>query len=309
MGLTLPDGTLALVVDAGASADIGAGHAMRCAALAEYWVRAGYGDAVFCGAISLGWVAERVAAVGARMASVAADTRGVLVVDDYDPVVRAGQAAKGQYVLKALVDDGFGSGSVDRGYDVVWNPNAHAAARDYLGFEGTVLAGPDFLAARIDLPKWQPVGRRWIGVMLGGATPPLALRDAILALADQLPGWTFAGAGSWVPRGWATLDPIDPWARASHCDVLISGAGTTLWEVGVVGAPAVIVQMAANQSRNAAWARREGGRVVDATRVPDAAALSNAIAAAVPGARPLPRLHSGIVRVAKRLRALALESN
>lgn len=295
-------GAATLVIEANATSQVGAGHVMRCSSLAERWIASGCGTAVFSGTISLPWVAARVRAMGAGLQTKPVEPAplSVLVLDDYDPAARTRAAARVGFALRVLVDD-LG-GPVNSGFDVVWNPNAHATEALYAGFRGTVLAGADVLAAREGLPGWTPRDPLSIAVMLGGGGLRPAIRDAFAELARRMKDRRFAGVGDWVPSEWTPLSPEDPWPVAATCGLAISAAGTTMWEVAVTGAPAVLVQLASNQSANSAWARAQGCPVVAAVDVEDPLALASQLAGAVGRAQPLPRLRPGAWRVARHIR-------
>ena len=279
---------------------------MRCAALAEAWIGLEVGAAVFWGEASLSFARRRIEALGARLVDryAPATHAAVLVCDHYEPAVRGAASAARDFGLRVIVDD-LGT-VVEPGFDVVRNPNAYASPRLYRGFTGAVLAGADVIAVRADLPTWCPAGASGTAVMLGGSRLHESLVEGLALLAERAGADRFAGSGSWVPSGWATIDPENPWEQIARADRLIISSGTTVWEAASVGIPVVLVQIASNQDLIFKWARDHGVPGVDArpfTGQPDT--LSRALEHALSQPRRLPHVENGAANVSRLLRELA----
>lgn len=293
-----------LVVRADATPVTGAGHAMRCLNVVECWLEAGYGGAVVAGEIRLSFVAQRLGELGIAIRPARPLPHGsLLLVDSYDASCRRECAAARGFRARVLVDDQ--GGDLVPGYDAVWNPNAFGDRRLYPDFEGVVLTGADSVPIRARLPRWTGGGAGAIGVAVGGSRLPAPIRAAFVRLARREPGPRFCGSGDWVPDGWIRTDPTNPWSRLAECDAVVVGAGISLWEAAAVGVPCVVMRLADNQDRGAEWARSAGCPVVDAETCNDADGLADALAAALPRARPLPEVRNSSDRVARWLRALS----
>jgi spore coat polysaccharide biosynthesis predicted glycosyltransferase SpsG len=291
-----------LLLCADATPEIGAGHAMRLAALAEAWSALGLGTARLHGEVTIHFVRARLRALGVEMgATPGEDTTGTIaLVDSYDERRRAEAARMAEATVRVLVDDD--GSAVPAGYHAVWNPNAHGSAALYQGFDGEVIAGEEAIPLRRDLPRWRGPHRRRVAVALGGGAVAPTLRAAMALLE---PGVPLAGPGDWVPPAWEHVDSIDPWRTIARSSVLITSAGTSLWEAAAVGIPVVVVRSAANQTDGFRWAVGHGVPGVDALEPGDARALAARIASALPHAARLPLIRGGADAVARRLHALA----
>ena len=115
---------------------------------------------------------------------------------------------------------------------------------------------------------------------------------------------TYAGVGEWVPGSWIRASTAEPWTVLAQCDALITASGTSTWEAAAVGVPVVLLKLAVNQDLVFAWGRSMGVPGVDALEIPNADVLADALAAALPHARPLPNLRSGADWVAGTLQAM-----
>lgn len=144
-----------LVLRADADSSIGAGHVMRCLALAQEWQRQG-GEAVFAGRIGAGSTGQRLESEGFQVHSLPAlhpdpqdlssflswlqerrGRPGWLVVDGYhfDGDYHQGLAAAGWPLL--VIDD---CGHLPLYHaDILVNPNAYAKEIDYHAKDGAML--------------------------------------------------------------------------------------------------------------------------------------------------------------------------
>jgi UDP-2,4-diacetamido-2,4,6-trideoxy-beta-L-altropyranose hydrolase len=291
-----------LIVLADATPEIGAGHAMRCAALAEAWRKLRLGPMAFAGRVTIPFVLRRLRAAGAEVKSRVelAHRRRVVIADGYDRALQQ-RALKMPADLHVVVDD-VGE-AVPAGFDVIWNPNAYGDATLYPAFAGAVVAGPEAVPVRSDLPNWRGASERRIGVSLGGGALPSVLRAAVEELAATCRGWTVSAVGTWTGKV-RSVAIDDPWPTLVQCDRLLVASGTTVWEAAAVGIPVALIQTADNQSRIFAWARSAGapGISLAADGTSDLAGL---LANAVMSAAKLPRIRNGAQAVARYLANLA----
>ena len=302
MNLAVPP--LDLVIRADASRGIGAGHVMRCGALAEEWLRLGVGSVTLAGVVDIPFVHGRLNALGLAI-SPDRDMRlaHVVVVDTYDREERAQLGASGIGLLRFLVDD-LGE-VVPPGYQVVWNPNPYSSADLYDHFGGALITGRDAVPIRAGLPAWMPMVPGRTGVMLGAGSVSDTVRRAFRLLAQDTSLGSFCGPGEWLPPAWEQLDTHDPWWQLARCERLITSCGASMWEAAAIGIPLVLVQTADNQRLAAEWGGRAGVPAIVAEQTQSAEALAAALREALPNSRPLPHLASGCGQVVARLLELA----
>jgi hypothetical protein len=288
---------LRLVLRADATPEVGAGHVMRQAVLGEAWLRAG-GEVCLAGEVALEFVRARLATLDIPVIAGKGLAGDVIVVDSYDPAVRAAGARATNAGLRTLVDDV--GGAVPPGFDLVWHPAPGGERELYPGFAGRVLGGAGFVPVRDDLARWQPGPGDLTVVSLGGGRLPGMMADAVTELSRLTIGRAVAIAGTWAPAGWRRVAPHRLWAEASRAARLITAAGTTVWEAAAVGVPVILVQLQDNQRRVYSWARDAGVPGVDALLV-DADFLARKLRALLDLARPLPPISNGAGRVAAAL--------
>jgi RimJ/RimL family protein N-acetyltransferase len=288
-------------LDADANAVIGAGHLMRCAALAEAWLDLGLGAVRFAGSLDLPFTASRASLLAARSPERTGGST-VLVSDSYDPLRRERAALRDDVRARVLVDDLCGP--VPEGFDAVWNPSPRASQSDYPRFRGAVLAGPDVLPIRTGLPHWGGAPGP-TAVLLGGGRPHPHVSAALDLLASHHDPGAFARLGDWMPQAWTALDPHRPWEGIARCGRLLTGAGATLWEAATVQVPVAVMLLAENQRRGFEWAVEAGVPGVDALAITSADTLAEQLAAALSAAVPLPPMRAGTERVARWIGALA----
>jgi spore coat polysaccharide biosynthesis predicted glycosyltransferase SpsG len=288
---------LVLACRADATPAIGAGHAMRLSVLATAWL-AGGGDVTWYGEVTIPFVQRRLGDLGIHPREEELDHGvAVFVIDSYDATVRYTKGFANAAV-RVLVDD-LG-GDVPPGYDVVWNPNAYGRAALYPGFSGAVLSGPEAVAIRDGLPPWQLRRDAETVVTIGGGDPPASVQDALTQLSELVTGQRFAIAGNWSPPGWRLVPPDDLWASASEARLIVTAAGTTVWEAASVQVPVILLQTADNQRFVYRWGRDAGVPGLN-TLLIDAEFLAHQLRALLPAARPLPPLTNGAPAVAMRL--------
>lgn len=270
-------GAPALVLRADAGPGIGTGHVMRCLALAQGWREVG-GQAVFVCA-EIGGLARRIDEEGFRVerleveAGSPADAAAtvevarrldapVAVVDGYHlgagyrrPLTKAG--------LEILRLD-------DTGDDVthcrwVLNQNLHASADDYPqdGDGPSLLLGPryallrDEFLSRRDVDRRHPLRARRLLVTFGGADPKGGALWVLKALSEsaqehldvsvvcgdlnpKLEELHAALAEAPFPAN-LRLGVRDMADLMLSCDLAVSSAGSTVWEMAFLRLPALLI--------------------------------------------------------------------
>lgn len=247
-----------VVLRCDASAGSGVGHLVRCLALAEE-VAARGGTSVLVGHIEAPLARRLVAAAGIEVLEPpAADSlldwswlqgADVLHVDDY----ALGALGRGDDLVTSSIEDGpFGRRSADVVVDSTLGAEAAGRPTDdsdevllgirYAPLRHAVLRARDVVRG--------PDGPLTVLVVLGGTDPAGATDPATrLALEAGAQRVLVAGHGTVVDERVEQLGPQDDLpALAATCDVVVSAAGTSVWELACVGAPAAIVQVTENQS-------------------------------------------------------------
>ncbi len=260
-----------LLVRVDANAAIGAGHAIRCLALAQAWVDRG-GSAVVATRSLTTSVRAAYQAEGIGVMDLASDDPGALqglvaerrpdwlAVDGY----RLGRhrPAPGSATRVLVIDDDGSSAPAPA--DVLVDQSLGATPEPYAGTPfGRLLLGSRYALLR----RWfrthaQPEGRVEPGpvqvlLSLAGSSRP-ELSGLLLDVAAQLRdadhtvtvvGADFGEHGSWLP---------DLPARLASFDLAISAAGSIVWELSWAGVPMLLLPIAENQ-RPAASALTEAG--------------------------------------------------
>lgn len=277
-GKTFPQ-RIALRCDA--TSAIGVGHVVRCLALGEELRDRGV-DVVLWGRIEdtggtggLSWLTDLVAGSGLQRLTPADDVTGQLgqaaderftavVLDGYrlPPSLGEGLRRAGRRVL-ALVDDGFGA---DQVADVYVDQNL--AARPHRGGPAGShgLAGADYTLLRdAVLQRRRDPGQiteiRCVLAVFGGTDPAGAAPLVIPALlaTDAVLDITVVSSGTTVGDRLAAL-PLPPHQRlrvippqpdlagvAAAAELVVSAAGTTVWELLAIGVPTAVVCAVDNQ--------------------------------------------------------------
>jgi UDP-2,4-diacetamido-2,4,6-trideoxy-beta-L-altropyranose hydrolase len=283
-----------LVIRADASSDMGAGHLMRCLALAQHW-RADGGEVTFVTNTARPRMSERVVGEGFEVVAAmgepgsaddAAATRAVatgrgsewIVVDGYhfDRGFVAGLRPEGGHIL-LLDDDGRGAA---HGADVVLNQNLDVDPSLYQRANGSqrLLLGTRYVLLRHEFQPWTSWTRETsaIGgallVTFGGSDPENHTVVVGQKLVDALPNMelrlligpgnpnaqALEAAASASPRVTLVRDPPDIAAVMAGVDLAVAAAGSTAWELAFMMVPAVLVTTAPNQGGNAAGVARRG---------------------------------------------------
>ncbi|MGA9040143.1 MAG: UDP-2,4-diacetamido-2,4,6-trideoxy-beta-L-altropyranose hydrolase [Terriglobales bacterium] len=288
-----------LLVRADASVAMGTGHVMRCLALAQAWQDAG-GDVLFAMAQSTRAMDARLrteqietisleAAPGSGPDAIQvgklAHSRNAewVVVDGYQFDDRYQFSVK-QAGQKLLFVDDIGH-CAHYCADLLLNQNGHACDEVYRHRENytRVLLGTRYAMLRREFTPWRrwrrefdPMGRRVL-VTMGGSDPRNVTEQVIQALRLSNIGGLEARVlvGSSNPH-FASLERAANQASGTVClikdarnipelmawaDVAISAAGSTCWEMCLLGLPALLIDLAENQRPVAEELNRLGAAI------------------------------------------------
>jgi len=268
-----------------ASVAIGTGHVMRCLALAQAWCDAG-GRAMFAMAEATPAVEERLRKEGFEVVRVAvrvgstADAEGTanlallhaaswVVVDGYEfgAEYQAGLKSHGLKVL--FIDDNGHAGRYSA--DLVLNQNAHADESLYQRREHStkLLLGPRFALLRREFAPWRewkreiPAIARNVLVTMGGSDPDNFTRtavDGLRAAKGKIQIRILAGGSNPHVAALEGLragaedsielvrDATNMPEQMSWADLAVAGAGSTCLEMCFMGLPALLIDLAENQT-------------------------------------------------------------
>ena len=270
MPVGVPPGTPVVVV-CDAATTTGLGHFVRCTALATALSGRGAGIRFLLPGDTVPAAVERVhragwsASVGTwdpPAVAAAAGPGAVVVVDTYrvdggwlDELDDLVGRSEGRL---AVVDD-----AADRTFsaDVVLNQNVGAERLPYPG-AGTVLAGPRYALLRPEFPQLReralaalsqlPDRPATVLVLFGGTDAAGMAAPAAQAARRAFPD---ARVRAVLPNGAPPGDPGVEWLghveaiapEMLAADLVVSAAGTTVWELCCLARPAAVVAVAGNQ--------------------------------------------------------------
>ncbi len=283
-----------LLIRADAAPEIGAGHVMRCLALAQAWKGRG-GETVFIGRCEAPALRERLAREGFRLLPVPAahpdpadlaatldavrDTGASWVVLDgygFDAGFQRGVKEGG---AKVLVLDDYRH-LPEYHADLVLNQNIGAEDFDYgLGPGGQVLLGCRYVLLRSEFLQTAREPRRAVDgpvrvlATLGGADAGNVTGTVLDALASLLPRdfrvravagpanpntsrlkAQAAGLGGFI----RIVEGADMPTEMAGADLAITAAGSTCWELLFLGVPIACLVLADNQAGIASGLNRAG---------------------------------------------------
>ena len=290
-----------IVIRADASVEIGTGHVMRCLALAQAWQDAG-GTAIFALASATPFLLARLSAEKFQHECIPAGTGSPedagftvelgrshranwIVLDGYafGPEYQRQIKASGAKLIS--IDDNVDAGEFHA--DIVLNQNVHACEAMYSRRdpETRLLLGPRFAILRREFKPWRgwrreiPSAARRVLITMGGSDPLDVGSRVLRALSsldlDALEIRVATGGSN--PRILtlqqlcekfpavaqlevdANMPDLMAWA-----DLAVAAAGSTCWELCLLGLPAIVVDAAQNQLAIA----RELSRLEIAVHVP-----------------------------------------
>ena len=264
---------------------MGTGHVMRCFALAQAWQDAG-GRPVFAIAEAPPAIRERLRADNMEVVPLEISAGGEddarklteltlhhaaqwVIVDGYHFGADYQRQLKSAGLKLLFMDDNGHAGHYCA--DLVLNQNVHADESFYVSREHytELLLGPRYALLRREFAHWHdwkreiaPIGRKVL-VTMGGSDPDNVTARVIEALgmvgvdgleaevviggsnphSDSL-GRLAARCGDRVKlqRDVSNIPELMAWA-----DVGVSAAGTTCWEMCLLGLPAILIDLAENQ--------------------------------------------------------------
>lgn len=274
-----------VLVRADASVAAGTGHVMRCLALAQAWQDAG-GRAVFAMAESNAAIDARLRAESFEVLPISASAgtandelqtealarsqnAGWVVIDGYRFDAGYEQALK-KAGFRVLFLDDYGHSS-HYSADLILNQNVNACEMMYASRESStrLLLGPRYSLLRREFNAWcgrkkevSPVCRHLM-VMMGGSDAGNVTAKIIeaLALAGAANLETTIIAGGSNPHFGALEECIGQSQNIrlrrdvqnvaelmADADLAISAAGSTCWELCLFGLPALLLDVAENQT-------------------------------------------------------------
>lgn len=281
-----------LVVRADAGSDIGAGHVMRCLALAEEWRERG-GAVVLVSTGLPDRLADRWRRCGCtlveqghepgtdgdadHLAALSSETGASwVVIDGYSFGVGFQRRLRAAGCGVMAVDDNGEAGDYD--CDLVLNQNPHACEGLYRRRADRcgLLLGLDYCLLRREFtlqrpePSFSPRAHRVL-VLAGGGDDDGLLSDIVSWLGAVSEGGleVHAIAGPLRTSALALAPPpavglkliggTDEVAlEMAHADAAVTAAGTTCWELAYMGIPAAAVAVVENQRAVAAWLDKTG---------------------------------------------------
>jgi len=287
-----------LLVRADAAVTSGTGHVMRCLALAQAWQHAG-GDVIFAMAQSTVAIQERLRSETVKVVAIhgvpgsAEDMRQTidaalfhkaewLVVDGYH--FDAHYVSELQNVLSLLVIDDNGE-LESYSSELVLNQNVHARAEMYAKRAPStrLLLGPRYALLRNEFTAYRNWARKVpergtrILLTMGGSDPKDLTPRILSALADLsidnlqirvVVGGSAenrSGVAEKAERFPGRVEVMSNVANMAEsmvwADLAIAGAGTTCWEMCLLGVPAILVVVAENQRFIAQHLARIGAAV------------------------------------------------
>ena len=268
-----------LIIRADANSKIGAGHVMRCLALAQAWQERG-GDVVFAGQVAGKNLAERIKKNGCKLQDVgimekidacfAEQKTTWVALDGYHFSLHYQKEFRGRGIKLLVIDDYAHLDEYDA--DLLLNQNIGAEMLSYKISPSTCcLFGPGYAMLRQEFWELQqdvadkPEDASRLLVTLGGADAENVTLKVIGALklldAPELEVKIVAGPanphradlerelfGASFPwqllSSVANMAPLMEWA-----DLAVSAAGSTCWELCCMGVPAAVIIVAENQKR------------------------------------------------------------
>ncbi len=285
-----------LLIRADASVAIGTGHVMRCLALAQAWQDAG-GQATFAMAETTTAIEARLACESCEVVPVASPPGSAgdasqltalaqhrnfewIVVDGYCFSAEYQLALKNAGLKVLFIDD---SGRAKHYFaDIVLNQNVHADEKMYEAREAytRLLLGPRYCMLRREFAPWREwkreiaaIGRRVLVTVGGSDAENLTgrlIEALVLAKSQPLEATVVIGGSN---SHFAKLQKLAAESAKqismmrdaqnlakimADSDVAVSAAGSTCWELCLLGLPSLLIDVAPNQTDIAKELARRG---------------------------------------------------
>lgn len=265
-----------VVIRADVGPDVGAGHAMRCLALAQALIERER-RAVFVLPPTLPWVCERLDEEGFERI----DTRFLPgSVDDAAFTIRIADEQSADWIVldgycfghdyqKKIVESGHSLAAIDDNAeagayaaDLIINQNLHATEDlyDQRSSSSKLLLGPRFALLRKEFqsglprPRHVRVDAKHILVALGGGETSQGTRialDALGALDDSDIEAIVLGTREVHPRSSARIRAAGIVSNMvellSWADIALAASGSVSWELAYAGLPSISMTLADNQ--------------------------------------------------------------
>jgi UDP-2,4-diacetamido-2,4,6-trideoxy-beta-L-altropyranose hydrolase len=267
-----------------ASVAIGTGHVMRCLALAQAWCDAG-GRAIFAMAEATPALEERLRSEGFEVVRVTARVGSAddaeetaklahkqgaswVVVDGYEFGAEHQTGLKSRGLKVLFIDDNGHAGHYSA--DLVLNQNAHANEALYRSRELStkLLLGPRFAMLRREFAAWRgwkreiPAIARNVLVTMGGSDPDNFTRKAVdgLRAVRGIRIRILAGGSNPHVASLEELrtdgensielvrDATDMAQQMRWADLAVAGAGSACLEMCLMALPALLIDLAENQT-------------------------------------------------------------
>ena len=280
-------GTLLIRADAGP--EIGAGHVMRCLALAQAWQDRG-GRAIFSmvqctEAIRARLIAENCEIV--RLNAVVGDSQDAastaavvrernaswIILDGYAFDARYQEHVRDSNCRLLYVDDLAACARYHA--DIVLNPNLSGSEAQYADRANgaQLLVGTRYSLLRREFRRWSewtrsiPRAASKILITLGGSTPrdlAVCILDALSQVQSEVESAVFVVGAT--TEDFESLNRVaqrlagkitfvksatDMAVLMTEADLAISAAGSTCWELCCLGLPSLLVDVAENQTSEA----------------------------------------------------------
>jgi UDP-2,4-diacetamido-2,4,6-trideoxy-beta-L-altropyranose hydrolase len=344
-----------ILIRADATSEIGTGHVMRCLALAQAWQDAG-GKAVFLMANCTPSISSRLAAENCEVISISADAGSAedadltnfhalrcqaewLVLDGYRFTPSYTKQVWSDQRNLLLIDDGREPGAWAA--DLILNQNLTASEDSYREHSpgAQLLLGSDYCLLRREFAPWREWQRKIpalgdkVLMTLGGSTPAETGEQVMESLSrvsvqNLRAVFVIGGSSSDVEslQACATKfhnkieirrDVSNMASLMAEADIAISAAGSTCWELCLLGLPPVLLDLADNQTPVALALQRQGcaiyGGSASAICVNDLAAVTETLLASQQSRQSMScRLRQlvdglGAERVTSRMLAIARE--
>jgi UDP-2,4-diacetamido-2,4,6-trideoxy-beta-L-altropyranose hydrolase len=277
-----------LYIRADADGKIGAGHIMRCIALAQAWKDRG-GEVTFISHCESEALRERMQIEGFRFISLdhvcpdssdlmntlsilkneSADQKARLVLDGYHFTTEYQKAIRDKGVCLLVVDDMNHLPHYHA--DILLNQNIHAPDLKYnCDADTTLLLGSQYMLLRREFLKYRDFNRQIPGraknilVTLGGADPDNVTLKVVEALkllnepdvavriiigpANPHQETLRKAIVSADIRAELLINPPNMPELMAWADLAISAGGSTCWELAFMGVPSIVIVLAENQA-------------------------------------------------------------